>query len=578
MTKIRLIPDYVDTNIINNTSEIEVYDILKNSQDTSDWIVLHSLTIPKHATQIFGEIDFLVLAPKLGIFALEVKEDLGYDGKTHYRHKNRYGEYEEIKDPWRQANDNMQSVINYFPLHSWQNSLLFGYGVMIPSSTFANDSIEFEKEVLFDENSQNNPISIYIGELSGYFKNKLLKKNIRKNLPTEEDVKIIAEQLRPKFDCPVLEIEKLKRSKNKIFEFSNDQTRIIDYLVKSPRTLFIGPPGSGKTVLATYSLKRSILQNKRTLFCSFNKLIGYSVKEQLRSYSKNYDYYAGPFNDFLESIVETNYEAHKDKCNMHEYYDTILPALAIEFLQNSNFRKYKYLIVDDAQDIFRENYLKILDLILIDGLREGSWQFYCDFRAYCIFVKDIDIEKAIGTNYLTIPLTINYRNSKRIANEISKVFNLKDYSPFENNEEGKKCKYYYYDSQDEGIKILEEILENIKSKDIPASNITILSAHLSPHEKKNSLVYYLNKKYKVEDISLDDYLFFNTNETTFCSIYRFKGMENSYIIVIDVDNKMDTNILNSLLCTGMSRPLFSLTVLVNNNIRQKTDELFKKHI
>lgn len=578
MAKIQLIPDYYDPTIIENDAEIEIFNIFKKSQNTDDWIVFHSLSIPKHVTQFFGEIDFLVLAPNLGIFALEVKEKLCQDGKAHYSHINRYGELiKTTKDSWRQAQDNMQSVRNYFPNHSWQKSLLFGYGVMIPSSNLPHiENIVVEREVVFDSYfKRNQSIYDYIKKLSFYFKNKRLGKF--KRLPDSEQVKKMAKQLKDKFDCPILEVEKLSRSKAKIIEFSNDQTKIINYLVNSPRTLFTGPPGSGKTVLALYSLKKSILQNKKTLFCSFNKLIGYSIKNQLSSYSNDYTFYAGPFMDFIEDIVKTSFKDHKLKYNEHEYYNSVLPGLVIDFLQNNDY-KFDYLIIDDAQDIFRENYLKILDLILTGGLKQGNWQLYCDFENQNIFVKDINIKNALGTDYLSIPLTINYRNCKRIANLLSKTFNLKDYIPYEKNEEGKKFKPDYYDNQVEGVKKLEGILEAIKSNDIPEKEVTILSAHISPHKNRNSLVYGLDKKYKIVDISDDDFSFFNTDGITFCSIYRFKGMENSYIIIVDVDQDMDLSIFESLLCTGMSRPLFSLSVLINSNIKYKTDELFKKHL
>jgi len=581
MARIQLIPDHCDPTIIKNNGEIEIFNIFKNSEGTDDWVVLHSLTLPKHIKQEFGEIDFVVLAPKSGIFCLEVKtkffED---DGKMYYRSLNRYGELEEEHvNPFAQVKGNEETLRKYFHKDGWERRLLFGYGVMFPSFPFGEDRIDIELEVVYDSDFKKKPIVEYIRKLSKYFNEKCRKLGIRKNLPTVEQVKSIAGQLRSKFQFSMIEIERLKQTKEKIIEFSNEQTKILDYLDESPRILFKGPPGSGKTVIATYAAKRNILQSKRLLFFSFNKLIGYSVQHQLEKYSNDFDFFAGPFNDYLENIVGINYEDYKNKYDKHQYYDDILPDLAIGCLQKKDFHKYDWLIIDDAQDIFRDKYLRILNLLLAGGLKEGKWQLYCDIESQNIFVKDINIEKAIGKvnrDYHPITLKTNYRNSKKIAFELARVFKLNDYNPYEYNEEGKKCKYRYYGSLNEGVKILEEILENIKKNNIPAIEITILSAHLSPYENKNSLVYYLDKnKFKIADISFDDKLFFNTKEITFCSIYRFKGMENSYIIVVDVDNNMDMDVFNNLLCTGMSRPLFSLTVLANNDIRSKFDTLIK---
>ena len=584
MAKIKLIPDYIDTTIIKNEGEREVFEIFANSEDTEDWIVLHSLILPKHIKQDFGEIDFVVLAPNLGIFSLEVKnKSFSYDGKMHYVSYNRYGEYEEKQvNPFMQSRNNSESLRKYFPKESPIRRLLFGYGLMFPSFPFKMERIEFEPEIVYDSNSKQRPISDYIKTLSNYFKYKFKNLGIIKDLPSLQQISEIAAQLRHSFELSIVEYERLKLTKSKIIDFSKEQSRIIDGFDECPRMLFKGPPGSGKTILATYSARRSVMKSKRLLFFSFNKLIGYQVQNQFRNYKKDYDFYAGPFNDYLEFLIGKNYKDFQDQYNIHQYYDDVLPDLVINYLQDTDFKKYNYLIIDDAQDIFREKYIKILNLLLKGGFKKGNWQLYCDFDSQNIFLKDIDIKSAIGKayrDYNTYSLHTNYRNCKKIANEISRVFDLADYTPYKNNDEGKDPLYVYYDTEEEGVKKLENILKRIVDNKIPSNEITILSAHLSPYENNNSLVYSLDPKiFKIDDISLDDNLFFRTKNINFCSIYRFKGMENSYIIIIDVDKDMDLDILNNLLCTGMSRAQFSLTVLVNNNIRARFEELVKETV
>jgi hypothetical protein len=67
-----MIPPYISPDVKSN-AEKRIFEWFRNCEKTEDWIILHSLGISKHICLIYGEIDFLVLAPKTEISALEVK-------------------------------------------------------------------------------------------------------------------------------------------------------------------------------------------------------------------------------------------------------------------------------------------------------------------------------------------------------------------------------------------------------------------------------------------------------------------------------------------------------------------------
>ena len=49
----------------NSSGEKKVYEFFR--QETPDsWLVLHSLRLPEHPNVVFGEADFVVIAPELG--------------------------------------------------------------------------------------------------------------------------------------------------------------------------------------------------------------------------------------------------------------------------------------------------------------------------------------------------------------------------------------------------------------------------------------------------------------------------------------------------------------------------------
>ena len=46
-----------------------------------NWYILHSFRLPEHLKVVFGESDFIVIAPGFGIFTLEIKSGgVGFDG------------------------------------------------------------------------------------------------------------------------------------------------------------------------------------------------------------------------------------------------------------------------------------------------------------------------------------------------------------------------------------------------------------------------------------------------------------------------------------------------------------------
>ena len=63
------------------------------------------------------------------------------------------------------------------------------------------------------------------------------------------------------------------------------------------------------------------------------------------------------------------------------YWQTALPNDALEaMLDKPGFSPFDVLIVDEAQDVFRNEYLDVLDFALSGGLAAGVWRFFGDFE------------------------------------------------------------------------------------------------------------------------------------------------------------------------------------------------------
>ena len=107
-----MIPSIISPEV-KSAAEKHIFHWSENAPGTDKWIVLHSLGIATHNKVIYGETDFLVLAPRLGIFALEVKggrvrrENGIWYFTDRYEHTN-----SKVRGPFEQAKDGIFSIVD----------------------------------------------------------------------------------------------------------------------------------------------------------------------------------------------------------------------------------------------------------------------------------------------------------------------------------------------------------------------------------------------------------------------------------------------------------------------------------
>jgi len=580
----KMIPRFISKNVQSHGEKI-IFHMLENEEKTDDWVVLHSLNIPKHIKRYYGEIDFLILVPGLGIFCLEVKSgQLKRNDDGIYTSSDRFGRsFKYSESPIVQVKNNMYSLMDgvkrKFGWSSRENNLLFCYGVVFTHISYKDDDIEIEKPLIYDNYDikiRKKPIQEYLAQVSEYTSKKLYDTYKKKKIvPDKKDIENLSKFLRGKFEFNISEKERFENTEVEIEKFTEEQYRCLDGLEGNPRLLINGPVGTGKTILAIESARRCLYNNERVLILCFNKLLGYKINQQLSKFSADYDFYAGSFNEYLETLVIDHGELKKSN-DIDEYYYNVLPEEAIKVAGDGKFRKFDKIIIDGAQDIFfREKYMKVIDSLVYNGIKNGKLELYSDFTKYNFFGEIIDKEKVIEIlggrdNLTTYNLTVNCRNSRSISGEISKLFNFKKPETMSDNLDDSPVEYKYYKGKQDGVKLLEDILINFYKQAIPLQNITILSAYQSPHKLQNSLIYSIDKnKFNITDLSKNDTLFFEKHDITFCSIYKFKGMENSYIIIIDIDSNIDNDRFEDLLYNGMSRAKVNLKLLVSDNIKDK---------
>ena len=574
-----MIPPYISKEV-KSTGEKQIFQLFKNDPNSRGWIVLHSLNLFKHTRRLYGEIDFLVLAPQLGIFILEVKSgDISRkDGVWHYI--NRFKEVNtSLKGPFDQAQEGMFSVLEAIKAKFGKNShlaqLVFGFGVIFPHIKFNVQGLDHEGWQIYDRDSRRYPISEFIQQLSRNTIRKVKHCNWfseTNSLPDKDDIKEITDFLRGDFERIVSPAQKIHDIEEQLDKYTVEQYHCLDQIWKGEPCLFRGAAGTGKTMIAIESARRASAENKRVLFVCFNILLGEWIKSQ---FLKNSDLLTiTSFHKLLKSIIPSSLDI---KSESDEYFKFDLPLLALEAIDAGVIEQFDKLIIDEGQDLITDEYLDVFDALLKSGLSGGQWEIYCDFEKQAIFSE---LSPSVMLSMLKqravfnkLKLTINCRNTRPIGEEIALLTGFETPPFLPSNVEGFPVNYIFNHPKEE-VSALEKILLEFRRQKIKPKNITILS----PRTYKNSLVSRIDKNsFPIIDISNSVDTFLNISKISFSSIHRFKGLENSHIVLIDINRLIDDE-FKSLLYVGMSRAKVELHILLDARLKGDYKEILKKRI
>ena len=561
----RMIPSIISPEVKSN-AERRIFDWFKNGKETENWIVLHSLGIANHNKMIHGEIDFFVLAPGFGLFALEVKGGRvsRKDGIWHFT--NRYGQTsQKNRGPFDQAWDGVYSIVRDIQSkldynHRDLSGLFFGIGVMFPDIEYSASGSDEEQWQVFDINDGDN-VSEYIKRLSKGASQKYEEKLHRpvsaaKKLNVD-DVNYIAMILRGDFDRAVALGVLIRNAEKDMIALTEEQYRCSDQLEDNPRCLIRGGAGTGKTLIAIQETMKSVASGKRVALFCYNNNLGKWLATCFEEPSLRPEY-AGTFHKFLIDTLAThgvNYTVSKDEKSQQIFYRETLPDLALPYIRES-LTKYDLIIVDEAQDLINEKYLAVFDAALSGGMTRGKWRFFGDFSMQAIYSGTTTSEEMLNmlderTSYIKFRLTINCRNTKPICEEIRTVTGYNPPNEMWMKVDGPPVNYITYSSEAEGEQKLHQVIEDLISNGVSSSWVTILS----PVKRENSIAGRV-RKYKIAEYKAQG------NDTiTFCTIQGFKGLENKVIILTDITTFGN----EQLMYVALSRATAGLYVIESNS-------------
>lgn len=573
----RMIPPYLPVDC-RSPGERLLFGRLKDDPSTADWVVLHSLGVARHPKRLEGEIDFVVIVPDQGVLCLEVKS--GHVARINgtWRYGSGAAAESSTIGPFRQASEAMHAIRQYVTRADPNlRQLLFFSGVVFTYSDFAETSTEWHswqylnREMLVRSSVASCFLRL-LHKAHEHVRSTASAKwyDPKRSRPTAAQVKRLGELLRGDFEYFVNPRAALEQAEQDIRRFTEEQFSALDVLEENQRIIYKGPAGTGKTFLAIEAARRSCQSGKRTLLVCFNRLLGNWLSDETRVLSEQYPGLMTT-DTFHRILLRLSGASPPDTADQR-FWSKVLPDTVIERVLSGAVEApvFDTVVLDEAQDLITDEYLDVLDLLLVGGLAGGRWVMFGDFERQAIYrehrsVQDVPvIIKARSPVHFVFPLRINCRNMEPIAVGLELACRLEPgYSRFlHTGAKSDDIEIDFYRTAEEQIGRLRAHVRALRQAFRP-SEIVILSIR----EDRSSCASLLSqsepslKLQPIREIGADK------SVTGYSTIHAFKGLEAPAVILTDI-SAVSGDTAEALLYIGMSRPRLKLVMLMQEDCRQ----------
>lgn len=565
----KLSPPYIDKDC-KSTGERMIFDMFKKDPFTEEWIVLHSLNLSQHTKRLYGEIDFLLLIPNAGVFVMEVKGGDVRCKNGEWEFIDRYGNINKNKSPFNQARDAMFSlkteIKKEFGVKHRFNKIQFGFFVAFPQVNFNKQSVEYEQWQIFDKTNYNSNHETFFRNLIHQFTEKHKTQHwfsTAESLPSRQDLEELSQFLRGDFIRIRSAKERLSEFDSQVKTYTEEQFGVLESIELNERSLIQGSAGTGKTMIAIESAIRAAELGKKVFLTCYNRIIGEWMQRQLEGWD---NITVSSLHTYLFELIK-GFDYDKAQLNQQDFFSKYLPNLMKEFFKIGVKGKYDKLIIDEGQDLIREEYLGLFDSMLINGLANGSWEIYGDFERQALFAQlsksdMLDLLNTFG-HFSKHLLRINCRNTKEIGEETSLISGFEKPPFLLEYLEGLPVAYHFYKDESHQKQILKDQLKKVTDEGLPFNELVILS----PKKFENSCVKSLNG-YSIKEIKTTNEVSAAQNYFGFATVQSYKGMECNYILITDIED-LSSEISKSILYVAMSRARFGLILLISEVIQHQ---------
>lgn len=526
----------------NSSGERKVFEYFKQHAP-EEWIVLHSFRLPNHHTVVFGEADFIVIAPGYGVFVLEIKSGgVGFDGSEWCFINRNHEKTYKTRGPFQQAREAMFEIKKILAERTGfefsVKNVLYGYGVIFTDEAdFPTDALVEDEKWRLCQRTEEVDYCAFIKKLSHNFLIELNR--LGKPLPnglSDESADKIAKTLRPSVDCVVPLRSFLHASEEEIIALTEEQYACLDDIEINDRMVVTGGAGTGKTLLAVEEAKRVADVEKVAVFC-FNKNLAHFIKTNLQ----NEDITVYSVHSYMTKLCGSLLAG----ITKNDQYWSQLPELAGLKAKEQSIQ-FDRIIVDEFQDLCTREYLTFFDIVLKNGLKAGKFTFYGDFARQAIYQKDSSLSELDGfTYYAKKHLSINCRNTIFIGNELVNITGYSD-KKYKLQITGEPVDYLVWENEDEERTKLFSCLKDLKNNGFDASSIIILS----PKKRENSIVNIVDPDtFIVGNYGDDPKVYY----ALFSTVHSFKGLESEVVILSDIEDYSESRLMYVALSRARSK-------------------------
>lgn len=530
----------------NSLGEYKIFNALKQLPD--DWYVFYSVNWNSKLNTgkvTWGEADFVIYNRLYGMLVVEVKSG-GIEFKNGEWLQTRLDTNEKykMKNPFTQANRSKYKLIdlfdNYLPNYE---KCFVDKAVWFPSINNVDNinlPMEYNRSLVLTSEALENPLK-YIIQAFDFYNSKHFN-----NLSKDGSKKLL-NIIMPEFDLVPSSSNIKEEIDFSFYQLTSSQKKVLDFIGEQENAAIQGGAGTGKTFIAVEQARRFAADGK-VLFLCFNKYLYKHLSNNC--FNNNVDYYnihtfLGKFTD--ENLYTTN---------------NLLKVLRTIDLAELN---YKYLIIDEAQDIDND----VLSLLLTNSKDKNIKCFVFYDKNQLLYSKKMP--NILNDFDCKLTLTKNCRNTLKILSTVNSSLSI----PIKTNDYyivGNMPRLFYSNQTASIISKLEEVINNYLNDGYSEEDITILTLKTEDKSIIGSSMK-IGKNY-IKRESDDSGIFFTTAK-------KFKGLESNVVLLVDFDSDIlsdEENLRLFYVSTSRAKQKLDIFYLNNNNdIQILADKLDGKH-
>ena len=562
----RLLPSQVADHTTSN-AERRLFSKIRDEL-SDEWTVLHSLGLASHSTKPWAEIDFVLIGPP-GVICLEVKggrvqrrggEWLFIDGKGNVN-RRREGPFDQV--------GSASAALYQWLKHNVDglDTTFVGYAIATPDIVWRVDGPDLPSLLVYDAARADRGLTSFIDDVVEYWKSTTKERFGR--TPSTLDAKTrdrLVDALRVDFDLRPSLQARIRNVNDELIRLTNEQYRVLDGLVDSPRAVIRGPAGTGKTLLAIEEALRAIAAGKSVALVCYSKRLG----EYLDQATNHRCRFAGHLHGLMADVIKrSGRDGNLPDASENALFSVFYPEEALEGLADLDLLgTIDLLIVDEAQDLLQEAYLDFFDGLLDGGLRNGSWRMFLDPVQNIFDVMHTPaIARILEHRPATFRLTVNCRNTQQIAIQTALLADA-DLVPIL-RVDGEPCRIIWYRDVADLRRRLSRYMGRLLSNGVSPHDLVILS----PRRLENSSLSdgIPGIPYSLTDRPPSA----NQPAITYSTIAGFKGLEANVVVLADVDDLLSDQ-PRSYAYVGTSRARALLAIFLKEAEKPAYEELARR--